>query len=310
MFNVFYLLFKKMKNVCIMFLVLLSVLFLCECQFSNAGSFRDEFSSPAKIFKNPHRQQNECKFFATKWSLAGWNDNEIKYLNNHEIKCPSNYALKYIRMFKNKKNAKLDKGSFTIRFKFICCEVETYDCEEKKTNMVSSSNIYTLAKIGKVSCGCDKVMTSFHINTSLNKLGKYPKTRITTNCCRIYKKGLKRFKIVKRSTGFKDAESGRTVYLKRHPINCGKDGFISKIRASTKVKNKTGLNLYFRLNYYCLIPKLKSRVKRKIDLKPNRGVEKKIQSHIKSIQRLLNLRSNKESKIEVDRRKKKICFTY
>jgi len=42
-----------------------------------------------------------CRLFKTPWSISGWNDNEIKYLSKHYVKCPNGYGLKYFRLFTN-----------------------------------------------------------------------------------------------------------------------------------------------------------------------------------------------------------------
>ena len=295
-----------MKHVGSMLIILITLLVIGEIQ-GKSKVLIDGFNSQFHGKLKNKKQSNGCKLLATKWGIAGWNDNEIKYLDSHKIKCPDNHALKYIRLFSNKKSEKLKKGSWSMRFKFICCRVQTHDCQEKKSKSVTGNNAYTLAMIGKVGCGCDKVMTSYHINTKLNKFGKYPTTRIRINCCNIYKKGIKKFKIVSRTSGYRGSGFGRNVYLGRHPINCGKHGFITNIRSVTKTKNETGINPYFRMNYNCLVPIIKAGKNARLNGTNN---QKRIQKHVKSIMRILNIKTNKIPQIEINKINRKFCIKY
>ena len=305
----------------VFFLLLLTIVISSERQdFPRGYGNRPTSSERYRPGKSNHRKRRrqtkpkQCKLFATKWGVSGWNDNEIKYFNKHQIKCPKNYALKYVRLFTDKKRAKIQKGAWSMRFKFICCKIKAINCVKKNTKYVAASNSFTLARIGKVDCGCEKVITKYHIQVKYDQYGKTPMSRVSYSCCNFYQHGLKRFKIVKKTSGYRDSGEGRIVFLDRHPINCGKKGFISNITARTKAKNESGHNPYFKINYTCLIPVIGKRSKRK---GPKKGKHlskkkrnKKIRKHMFSIQRLLRLHTKRIPNIRIDNLNRKICFTY
>lgn len=257
------------------------------------------------ITKSPSKQ-NECRLFATKWSVAGWNDNEFKYLNNHPIRCPKNYALKYVRLFSDKSRAKFNRGAWSMRFKFICCRIKAINCEQKASKTQLTTNSYTLARIGNIKCGCEKVMTSIHIQTFFDKkYQKFPISRVGFSCCNFYQHGLKKFKVVKKTTGYQGSGNGRNVFLDRHNINCGRKGFISSFRAKTKTKNITGINPLLKFNYTCVIPILKGQSKL-----TRKAKEDKIMHHAVSIQRLLGMKVIGKPRLKINLKKRKVCMIY
>ena len=254
----------------------------------------DPESNPRNIMISKKLKDKNCKLFATKWSIAGWNDNEIKYFHKHNVRCPKNNALKYFRLFTNSKRAKLQRGSYSMRFKFICCKIKTHNCEKKITKSITGTNTYTLARIGDVKCGCEKVFTGFHIMTKFDNFGKNPRTNINYKCCNIYQKNLKKFKIHKKETGFTDSGFGRNIHLDRHQINCGRNGFIRNFHAFTKAKNRSGFNPYLKFKYSCLIPVVRKIVKKK---KVVKNKISRINTNLKTIQKLLSLGTNKNLSI-------------
>jgi len=228
----------------------------------------DPKQKPKNIMKRKNLDEKNCKLFATNWSIAGWNDNEIKYFQKHHVKCPDNYALKYFRLFTSSKRAKLQRGSDSMRFKYICCKIKTLNCEKKVSKTIIGTNIYTLARIGKVKCGCDKVFTEFLISTQFDSAGKNPQTNISYHCCNVYQKNLKKFAKKKKSTAFTDSGFGRNVSLDKHQINCGRNGFIRNFNAITKAKNQSGFNPYLKFSYSCLVPVLRKSQKKRKSRKP------------------------------------------
>ena len=248
---------------------------------------------PKNIMKKKGLQEKNCKLFSTKWSVAGWNDNEIKYFHKHQVRCPKNHALKYFRLFSTNKRAKFQRGSHSMRFKYICCKIKTFDCETKVSKQIIGTNLYTLARIGDVKCSCEKVFNSFHIITRFDNFGKNPQTAIKYKCCSIYQKRLKTFKKGKKSTGFTDSGFGRNTYLDRHQINCGRNGFIRNFHAITKAKNKSGFNPYLKFRYSCLIPVLKKsgvREKKKSKKKEKRKIS--VNQKLETIKQLFDLAKN------------------
>lgn len=237
---------------------------------------------PKNIIKNKKLAKKNCKLFSTNWSVAGWNDNEIKYFHKHPIRCPRNHALKYFRLFTNNKRAKFQRGSFSMRFKYICCKIKTIDCEKKVSKSISGTNLYTLARIGNVKCGCEKVLRGFQIRTQFDNYGKNPQTRIHYKCCSLYQKGLKTFRTHKKSTGFSDSGYGRNIFLDKHQINCGRSGFIKNFHAITKAKNTSGFNPYLKFKYSCLVPVIKKINKKK------KGKKKRV-SKLSAIKKILAL---------------------
>jgi len=79
-----------------------------------------------------------------------------------------------------------------------------------------SANLYTLARIGKVNCGCDRILTEFRVKTLFDHYGKNPQTRIFYTCCSSYLKNLKKFKKIRKTTGWNDSGYGRNTFLDRH----------------------------------------------------------------------------------------------
>ena len=242
---------------------------------------------PKNIIKRKNLKEKNCKLFQTKWSVAGWNDNEIKYFHKHHVKCPPNQALKYFRLFTNNKRAKLQRGSYSMRFKYICCEVKTFNCEKKNSKNISGTNLYTLARIGKIKCGCEKVFTGFHIKTTFDNYGKNPQTNISYNCCALYQEGLKHFNSSRKSSGYTDSGFGRNIYLDKHQISCGRNGFIRSIHAITKAKNQSGFNPYLKFKYSCLLPVISKKSK-----KETKSNVKKRNKKVETIQKLLALGIN------------------
>jgi hypothetical protein len=246
---------------------------------------------PKNIMKKKRLKEKNCKLFSTKWSVAGWNDNEIKYFHKHQVKCPKNHALKYFRLFTNNKRAKFQRGSHSMRFKYICCKIKTFDCETKVSKKIIGTNLYTLARIGKVNCPCEKVFSSFHIITRFDSFGKNPQTSVKYRCCSIYQKRLKTFKKGKKSTGFTDSGFGRNTFLDRHQINCGRSGFIRNFHALTKAKNKSGFNPYLKFKFSCLIPVLKKTGASKM-LKKREKKKITINQKLETIKQLFDLGKN------------------
>jgi hypothetical protein len=77
----------------------------------------------------------------------------------------------------------------------------------------------------------------------------------------------------------------------------------------TKAKNASGYNPYFRINYSCLVP-VSRKSKSSKRGKGRRTKDSRIQRHIFSIQRILGIQTRRNPKIKVDKKRRKICFTY
>jgi hypothetical protein len=183
-----------------------------------------------------------------------------------------------------------------MRFKYICCKIKTLNCDKKVSKSISGTNLYTLARIGNIKCGCEKVLRGFQIRTQFDNYGKNPQTNVRFKCCNVYQKGLKTFRKNNKSTGFSDSGFGRNTFLDKHQINCGRNGFIRNFHAITKAKNTSGFNPYLKFKFSCLIPVIKKTVKKQ-KKKASKKSQKTKKSKVETIKKLMALGKNPQQSI-------------
>ena len=219
-----------------------------------------------KKSKKKSKKNSRCITKHTRWNISGFKDDELKYFDRHQVNCPKNRLLTFVKLQLDKKlsHEKAKTNVITkMRFKYTCCKTRVYSCRWIKTKPVKTGNAYTLNKLAP-ACKCNKVLKGFKIVTKFKQPGlRFPKTHIKYECCSFHYKRLKKFKTMKMSTQWNDSGKGRTKFLSRHKIRCGNNSFMGGFRLMLQDKNiKT--NPSTRFDYTCVHPIFKKKNVRKI----------------------------------------------
>ena len=213
------------------------------------------------------KNKGRCITKHTRWNISGWKDNEMKYFDRHQVKCPKNRLLRFVKLQLDKKlsHEKAKLNTITrMRFKYSCCKTRVYSCKWMKTKPVKSGNAYRLNKIAP-KCKCNKVLKGFKFVTKFQQPGfKNPKTHVKYECCSFHYRRLKKYKKMKMSTQWNDSGKGRIKFLSRHNIRCGEKSFMGGFRLMLQDKNVKN-NPSTRFNYTCVHPVFKTKSIRKIE---------------------------------------------